>query len=147
MATAYASPSVEAFHDWRKRAKYLRYHLRLLRPTWPAVLKRARSQIKTLADRLGDDHDLAVLAETLPLALKGDSDPARNQIFTALVAQRCAEQRDEARWLGLRVYAERPKAFARRLGAYWDAALQQEEAARGRRDLDPPWQRTCADDG
>lgn len=146
MAAAYAHPGVDAFHEWRKRAKYLRYHLRLLRPAWPAALKRARSEVKTLGDRLGDEHDLAVLRETLPLALGADADPTRTQVFSALIAPRCAELRSEARWLGLRVYAETPKAFTRRLAAYWEAARQEDEAARGRRDLDPPWQRSCAED-
>ncbi len=29
----------EAFHEWRKRAKDLRYHVDLLEPVWPEVME------------------------------------------------------------------------------------------------------------
>ncbi len=57
--------SVERLHEWRKRVKDLWYHQRLLRDAWPAVLKAHAAAAHRLADVLGDDHDLAVLAETL----------------------------------------------------------------------------------
>jgi CHAD domain-containing protein len=120
MEAAYADPSVERFHEWRKRAKYLRYHTRLLRPAWPRLLRRTRSEVKTLSDLLGDDHDLAVLEQVLEQVLDGDQ--GRLDVLKALMRQRSAQLRDRAYWLGRRVYAEKPKAFRKRIGSYWDSA-------------------------
>jgi CHAD domain-containing protein len=129
MDRAYEAPSVENFHEWRKRAKYLRYHLRLLRPVWPRLLKRTRSEVKTLGDLLGEDHDLAVLEEVLTVALGADVSQGRMDVLKALMRQRSLQLRDEALWLGRRSYAEKPKAFRKRIGRYWDAACDQHRAA------------------
>ncbi len=129
MVAAEEAPSVAAFHEWRKRAKYLRYHLRLLRPAWPPLLKRARGEAKTLSDLLGDDHNLAVLQETLLVALKTDPDPERTHVFEALMEKRGIELREKAHWLGMRIYAEKPKALRKRMRHYWKAAHQECKAA------------------
>jgi len=128
MEIARENPSVESFHEWRKRAKYLRYHLRLLRPAWPRLLKRTRSEVKTLGDLLGDDHDLAVLEEVLTVALGDNTDQERIGVLMALMRQRSLELRDQACWLGRRIYAEKPKAFRKRIGCYWDTAREQHRA-------------------
>lgn len=119
LAAAYASPSIEAFHEWRKRAKYLRYQLKLLRPAWPRLLRRTRSEVKMLGDLLGDDHDLAVLQETLPEALDTNTHAERIELLEALVSQRSQDLRAQARLLGERIYAEKPKALRKRIEHYW----------------------------
>ncbi|MFN7141542.1 MAG: CHAD domain-containing protein, partial [Limisphaerales bacterium] len=55
----------ETFHEWRKRAKDLWYHIRLLCPAWPAILGALSDQLKELSDCLGDHHDLAVLRDAV----------------------------------------------------------------------------------
>lgn len=129
MKRAYRDPSVEAFHDWRKRTKYFGYHLRLLQPGWPKLLKAQRKAVKELQSLLGDAHDLAVLAELLR-SLRQDAPAARD----APDAQPALENemrrqrevlRRRARGLGEIVYAERPKALLRRLRAYWRQAQRE----------------------
>ncbi|NGX16329.1 CHAD domain-containing protein [Wenzhouxiangella sp. XN24] len=129
MAIAGDNPGVETFHEWRKRAKYLRYHLRLLRPAWLRLLKRTRSEVKTLGDLLGDDHDLAVLEETLVVATGDSADKERIELLKGLMHQRSVTLRAEAWWLGQRIYAEQPKAFRKRIGRYWITARDQHRAA------------------
>jgi CHAD domain-containing protein len=126
MAAAYDAPSVEAFHDWRKRAKYLRYHIRLLRPAWPQLLRQTHEEVKTLGELLGDDHDLAVLREVLPLALESVPDPQQTPSIQALIERRSLELRGQAHWLGLRIYAEPQKAMRKRMHAYWSAAWREQ---------------------
>jgi CHAD domain-containing protein len=128
MAEAYAEPSVESFHEWRKRAKYLRYHLRLLRPAWSPLLKSTRREVKRLGDLLGEDHDLAVLEDVLRTAL-GEDAGERLEMIRALICERSAQLRDEARWLGRRIYAESPKAFRKRLGRYWEIGREELRAS------------------
>src|SRR6056297_4552 len=129
MEIAGEDPSVETFNEWRKRAKYLRYHLRLLRPAWPRLLKRTRSEVKTLGDLLGDDHDLAVLKETLAVATGDNADKERIELLRGLMHQRSVTLRAQAWWLGQRIYAEKPKAFRKRIGCYWITARDEHRAA------------------
>lgn len=114
---AYAAGTAEAFHEWRKRAKYLWYHLRLLGPCWPAVLDAWAEETHELANLLGDDHDLAELRRAVADIDVSEGDE-RDALF-ALIEQRHADLRAAARPLGRRLYVENPSAFADRLAAYW----------------------------
>jgi CHAD domain-containing protein len=119
-AEAAGDPTDERLHEWRKRVKDLWYHLRLLRAAWRKVLEPLADQAHELADRLGDDHDLVVLRERLDqteIALTAE----QREYLDDLIARRRRELQAEAFALGERLYAEKPKHFARRLGAYWEA--------------------------
>src|SRR5690606_4414503 len=58
------SPTPEALHEWRKRVKYHWHHTRLLENAWPEFFAAVGEVAKRASDRLGDDHDLAVLRST-----------------------------------------------------------------------------------
>jgi CHAD domain-containing protein len=127
-AAAREEPTVEAFHEWRKRVKDLWYHHTLLRLIWPPVMEAAGDEAHELADRLGDDHDLAVLA-----AWVEEHAGAGPEFFEA-VEQRRKGLQTEAFSLGSRVYAEKPKAFVSRMKQLWDAssaAARDHERSRG----------------
>ena len=132
---ARADPTPESLHAWRKRAKDLWYHQRLLAPAWPAVLGAQAEEAHVLSELLGDDHDLAVLMERL--ATDDDAPPlppavdAQRPELRELVAHRSDELRAEATRLGRRVYAERPKAFSRRLERYVRLAVEEARAGVG----------------
>lgn len=121
---AYMHPSDESFHEWRKGVKDLWYHLRILNPLWPKVMKELAAQASTLADLLGNEHDLAVLSQTL--AAEPETFGGTNEVDTIqkLIDTRRAEIRAEARLLGLRLYADKPKRFTQRFKAYWQAWQQ-----------------------
>jgi CHAD domain-containing protein len=114
-----AEPDFEAVHDLRKRGKDLWYQVRLLRDAWPTVLEATAEEIHDFTDRLGEHHDLAVLGDDL--ADRPQIDATHRQILRLLIEARQASLLAEARALGERVYAEKPKAFGRRLHAYWRA--------------------------
>ena len=117
-ADARKRPSTERLHDWRKRSKDLWYHARLLRGAWPAQLGATAKEAHRLADALGDDHDLAVLADRLAGGERALDAAVDEDELLALIERRRAELQSEAMLLGARLYAERPKAFARRLRRY-----------------------------
>jgi CHAD domain-containing protein len=121
MEAAYDEPSPENFHEWRKRVKYQRYQTRLLRRLWPPVMKAHWSEVKRLSDLLGDDHDLAVLKRTVAQTPAEFGRKSDVQAFLQLVDRRRKELQAEARPLGQRVYAEKPKHIVRRFLAYWQA--------------------------
>jgi CHAD domain-containing protein len=121
---AYEKPSAENFHEWRKRVKYHWYHCRLLREIWPEMLKVHRKTANDLADLLGDDHDLAVLKETLEkesqLVVKlGDCDDENLGRIFVLIDERRSGLQHQAQFLGERLYAEQQKHIAKRFGSYW----------------------------
>ena len=126
-AVACATPEPELLHAWRKRAKDLWYHQRLLTPAWPELLAAQAEEAHRLSELLGDDHDLAVLAARLaddapPLAPAADA--ARAEL-RALATHREQQLREAAARLGRRIYAESPKAFARRVERYLELAVDE----------------------
>jgi CHAD domain-containing protein len=108
-------PTVESLHEWRKRVKDLWYHHTLLRSLWPRVMEAAGDEAHALSDRLGDDHDLAVLAAWV------EENAAGGREFFEAVERRRSELQAEAFALGARVYAEKPEAFAKRMKGLWAA--------------------------
>jgi CHAD domain-containing protein len=127
MAAAYDDPGKENFHQWRKRAKYLRCQLELLEELWPEVVGGSAKSARALTRTLGDAHDLAVLQRALEgegLDWRGDA----GQVVEFIQSQRDV-LRARARPIGLRLYAEKPSRFIARLGRYWDAGLRPATAA------------------
>lgn len=121
MTRAYRDPSTENFHEWRKRVKYHWHHMRLLQPVWPGPIKARCDEADELSDVLGDDHNLAILRDTL---LQGTIDVGgeeTGQALLGLITQRQIELRAKGRQLGARLYAEPPKPFVKRLRSYWQA--------------------------
>lgn len=111
MRAAFESQDDEAFHAWRKRIKDLWYQTQLLSSACEPMLAAQERLLADLGDRLGDDHDLAVLA-----AHPAAADlPALAERITA----RRASLRRDAWRLGQHIHAERPRGFLRRLTTYW----------------------------
>jgi CHAD domain-containing protein len=110
-------PTTENLHEWRKRAKDLWYHVRLLEPIAPGAMAGHADDAHLLSDLLGDDHDLAVLRETL--AARDTAVAADVESVLTLIDHRRDQLQAEAMQLGARVYAEKPQAFTRRMRTYW----------------------------
>jgi CHAD domain-containing protein len=111
MRAAFVDLHDESFHRWRKRAKDLWYQAQVLEGCCPPQLRALTEMLAELGDQLGEDHDLAVLA-----AAAADS-PA----LAGPLALRHDQLRRAAAQLGRRTYAERPRAFLRRMRVYWQA--------------------------
>ncbi len=118
-AAAFSQPATESFHAWRKRVKYLWYHLQILRPLWPAQLKAVERDCDRLADKLGDEHDLAVLMETPPVKDLLDSRSVSADLLRSTVSRERERQRRAAIPLAQRIYVESPRQFVDRFEGYW----------------------------
>ena len=114
MSASIGHPTGESFHEWRKRAKYTRYHLGLIAASAPDLLDPLEAAFHHLTDALGDAHDLFVLEQRLD-GVDGIDD-AR-----ALVVGARADLERRAVHLGRRLYAESALRFEQRLGQYWDS--------------------------
>jgi CYTH domain-containing protein/CHAD domain-containing protein len=115
------SPGFEAVHDLRKRGKDLWYQVRLLRDAWQPVLEPTAEEIHDFTDKLGDHHDLAVLA--VDLVGREEVDAVHRETLRTLIEARQASLLSAALAAGERIYAEKPKAFNRRIRAYWRALI------------------------
>jgi CHAD domain-containing protein len=115
--TARAEPTTENLHEWRKRVKDLWYHLSILRETWRPVMDALADEAHTASERVGDDHDLAVL-----LAWAAENAPGTAEALAGPVERRRASLQADAFRIGARLYADKPRAFIRRLERWWDAS-------------------------
>jgi CHAD domain-containing protein len=109
--------SDEDLHELRQRVVVHRYQMELIVPLWPRLGKLWVGEAQRLRERLGTSQDLAVLARLTaphqPLA------PWRSRLVPAIAARRAVHVAAAAR-IANRLFAERPKAFRRRLLAIWD---------------------------
>jgi CHAD domain-containing protein len=108
----------EHLHDLRRRVVEHRHQMDIIEPLWPRLGKVWAEEAQRLRNQLGSCQDLAVLAELTaphqPLA------PWRSRLAPLISARRDAHLKSAARLAG-RLFAEKPKAFRRRIAALWSA--------------------------
>jgi CHAD domain-containing protein len=131
MRVAEREPTAHNFHWWRKRVKYLRHQMELLRPMFPEVLDGYIAALDHLGELLGEEHDLAELVALVAERPEMCADAAEVTLITALAEHRRSELHTAALAIGHKVYAESPKAFANRLGAYWSTSFALAGATQG----------------
>lgn len=115
MATAREERSAEMLHEWRKEVKYLWHQLQILQALQRDIADFAAS-LHELSDFLGQDHDLAVLRDTVL---------ARRRLFTrralhtilAQIEKRRVSLEQKAFRLGETLFAANPSSFAERFGS------------------------------
>lgn len=115
MDSCRTNESTYEFHNWRKRAKYLRYQLITLKIIWPEMISVMENELHKLSDDLGDLHDLSLLTTDDSL-LNGED--AEVELLKALVAQ--DEQRliRSCRQLGEKFYVSKPSHWIYRLDSW-----------------------------
>ena len=130
LALAAENSSTENLHEWRKQARHLWGQLQLLEAAWTGSEKELGDRNQRLVQLLGDDHDLAILRETLaadPLAYGGHR--ILKDVFNVIDRQR-EELRRQAFTLGRTLYKDSPRVFTGRIEAYWKAWAAEVEAAK-----------------
>jgi CHAD domain-containing protein len=112
-------PTDETLHETRKQAKYLWHELEILEPIEAAKVAKLARLAHQISDRLGDDHDLAILRQKV-LSSRSLSRASIRSMLAAIDRGRRKRQR-QARRLARRLYRERPRAFEKRIRSYWRA--------------------------
>lgn len=121
MKKSYQKGTVHQFHEWRKRVKYHRYHLRLLRENLPSILNPQRDLHHELSDLLGEYHDLAVFEEVMD-ARDLDIPTEVLDALKGLFDERSQRLRQSAQPLGRMLFDEPAETMSRRIGRYWKFA-------------------------
>jgi hypothetical protein len=128
VADAYRIGTDDAFHDLRKHVQRHARHMQLAHALWPQELAVRHDLAKELADQLGYDHDLALLRGVLKDLSGGGLKPADLRAVNKLCRERQRLLRREMQPQLERLYAERPRAFGRRLKGYWRTAVSPQAA-------------------
>jgi CHAD domain-containing protein len=104
-------------HELRKRVVAHRHQMELVVPLWPKIGKVWVNEAQRLRDRLGQHQDLAVLA-----GFTGPHQPLAHwrARLTPLIAARQRDHVAASARLAGRLFAEKPRAFRRRLLALWE---------------------------
>jgi CHAD domain-containing protein len=115
---SWPNTDAEHLHDLRRRVVEHRHQMDLVEPLWPRLGKVWAEEAQRLRNQLGSCQDLAVLTTLTephqPLA------PWRSRLAPLIQARREAHLKSAARLAG-RLFAEKPKAFRRRITALWSA--------------------------
>jgi CHAD domain-containing protein len=112
--------SVTNLHELRKRVKDLWYQVRLIRDADKQMLGSLADHAHDLSDHLGDDHDLALLRETVQRRRTAFSDPGDKRHLLEEIDARRGELQFAAISLAERIYAEKPKRFTKRIEKRWE---------------------------
>jgi hypothetical protein len=118
LADAQAAETSDAYHEWRKEVQRHWRHTTLLLSLWPDEMSARAELARALSHTIGEEHDRALLAQwlthkDLPSAVKAEAPRIR-----AHLGRHCDALRRRADREGRRLFAERPKAFRRRLSIY-----------------------------
>ena len=108
----------EHLHDLRRRVVEHRHQMDLMEPLWPRLGQVWAEEAQRLRNQLGACQDLAMLTN-----LTGPHQPLahwRARLAPVIEARRAAHLKSAARLAG-RLFAEKPKAFRRRIAALWSA--------------------------
>ncbi len=120
LAATRRRPTDANLHELRKLAKYLWQQLEILEPIAPSTIRSLARRAHELSDRLGEDHDLAVLSARL-----SRSDSQAPRAAARFVSGHVGRARDELRAkafeLGRRVYELDPDELTHKLEARWRA--------------------------
>ncbi len=118
MPDNWAEAAPDDLHDLRRRVVEHRHQMDLIEPLWPRLGKLWGEEAQRLRTRLGSCQDLAMLqkftAPHQPLA------PWRSRLAPVIAARRL-DHLETAERLAGRLFAEKPKAFRRRIAALWKA--------------------------
>lgn len=107
--------SGRAFRLWRREARYLWFHYRVIASAWPPVFEAMADEQLRLAHELGIGKDLGDLIRIIR-----DSDGLADSHWPLLALRGLARERRHHLWrelrpLGTRLYADTPDAFRDRM--------------------------------
>lgn len=108
MRTARRLDTAHAFHEWRKKANYLRFQLEALSGVCAPPIAALAEALEELVEVLGSDHDLADLLEVVAVA-----PTAEVPGLPALIEERSRPLRGQALRLGSQVFDTTNDGFVR----------------------------------
>jgi CHAD domain-containing protein len=113
----------EQFHEYRKNTKYLLYHMELIIPVYPKLIKAYSRSIDKHTELLGDTRDYEQLEQYIREGVENRSfdETSRGLIYSIHARRQELMQKISSR--ANRIYPEKPTEFINRLDTYWKNQL------------------------
>jgi CHAD domain-containing protein len=105
----------EGLHELRKRVEDLWYAAQVVRPAAPKKMKRIARRAHVLSNLIGEDHDLAILAQRAAERRDCFDDEAAVGELAKLIERRRDELQREAMELAQRLFRKKPGKLVRPL--------------------------------
>ena len=116
-AAAKLEQSTANLHEWRKQVKYFWHELQILEAVWPEGIAEFGDRVHELTRLLGDDHDLAMLQQTLDSLPVSIENRAAFETFSRAIAQERVKLQSHAMQIGGGVFQEDSAGIKRRVKA------------------------------
>jgi CHAD domain-containing protein len=116
-ALTYTTP--ETFHEWRKQVKYLYYQLQMFGSISPKRIEAMVGRLHKLEDRLGEDHDLAVLERLLCDGREKYGGKRAVKCVVTCLTRQSRKLRRETAAVGKEIFREKPRKFVDKLAKQW----------------------------
>jgi CHAD domain-containing protein len=114
-----AAGDIARLHEARKSVIHHLHHLEILEPLWPDRIRVWKTELTSLREALGDLNDLEELERLATGGASKFTSPALLQEARAAIAARRANLLKRVKVRAGRRFAEKPGAFAKRIGAMW----------------------------
>lgn len=115
---------IEDFHEWRKRAKYLRYQIDVLNRTWPNMLEVYEDELHDITDFTGTLNDLQNLQHTINDLEEPFESREEKMLFNAITQKHKKVMKRHALLKGKKCYFDDPSKFCDRMKVFWDTHLE-----------------------
>jgi len=117
MILAWSKPKPGHYHAWRRWVKDHWFHVRLIEDRCGEHLLTYQRRLEALDGVLGEYHNLILLREVL--TTDGYLNRPETTRCLGVVSRYQQLLRRHAELLGVRIYAEKPRRYVRRLGRLW----------------------------
>jgi len=118
LKVAIEMPTTENLHNLRKTVKALWNQYILLRPVWPSYIGAEIHQLDLLAQKLGQEHDLAELERFIRENEIG-SEGKQLKILLESITWKRLQQQKTSKSLAARLFADKPTDLGRKIGIYY----------------------------
>jgi CHAD domain-containing protein len=108
-----------AFHRWRIRAKNLYYELEFLESVWPKRFHGLISRLSELQEKIGRDHDAAVLRARLKRSPENFGGSETVQRVINYLDSQTRKLRQSAVPLGRKIWRQKPRRFVYKVAQHW----------------------------
>lgn len=124
--TDFRGDDIEWLHDTRKRIIRVQASLQPLLKIRPTSIRRTINAVKRVADDLGDDHDLSVLADLIDQHRSRMTDAGGIDVIERELARRGRKLRELARRRGRVTFKKTPDEVRARLTRWWKQAAKRD---------------------
>ena len=119
------SPSTKNYHEWRKQAKYLWYHTRILEEAWQEYMNILSNKLSDLSDVLGLEHDLSELRSVLLKEYSIGINKQKSAKLLKLIEMERKVLQTQAKSIAHYIYVEPAENFTNRIESYWNQSKKQ----------------------